>query len=65
MKDDWYLTVQNDLKDLNINNEDEVKNIPKYKFKKFMKKKIVMGAFNYLQEKGKGFLKVVKSNTLN
>ena len=53
LKDDWYLTVKNDLEELNIQlSENELIRMPKNKFKKFLRAKISEAAFKYLQKLG-------------
>ena len=50
-KDDWFLTVQQDLKELGIEyDENKLKNMNKFQFKIFMKKATEKAAFDFLQK---------------
>ena len=58
LKDDWYLTVKNDLEELDIQlSENELIRMPKNKFKKFLRAKVSEAAFKYLQKLGSGHKK--------
>ena len=49
VKDDWYLTVQKDLIDLDIDlSDNQIKNMTKIKFKSYLNKKVSDAAFNDL-----------------
>ena len=51
-KNDWTETVKNDLKELNIDmQEEKIQKMKKYNFKKVVKEKIAVEAFNYLMKK--------------
>ena len=50
VKDDWVLTVENDMNEIGLNcSEEEIKSMSKVKFKSLVKDKIAKEAFNYLQ----------------
>ena len=52
IKNDWCLTVQSNLKTLNINkSESEIKLMSKYSFKKIVKDAIKKETFQYLNQK--------------
>ena len=54
-KDDWILTVTENLDDFDINfNEETLKNMSKLEFKSFLKKKTKKAALNYLKLKQQG-----------
>ena len=57
LKDDWATTVMKDCTDLTINPE-AIKDMKKERFKTYLKKKIEMFSFDYLQKKKMGHSKV-------
>ena len=63
VRDDWFLTVKHDLEELDIQlSETELISMSKYKFKKFIKAKISVAAFKYLEKLRKGHKKGTNIN---
>ena len=59
VKDDWINQVDKDKKELNINlNDNDIKRMSKYMFKKFLKEKIKSATLKYLNELKKKHIKV-------
>ena len=49
IKDDWFLTIQEDLKEFGMS-EDSVKNLSPLEFKKCLKRNLLRAAFQYLNK---------------
>ena len=51
VKDDWALTVKDDMKDIDLGlTEEKIKGMKKYKFMKILKEKIINAALSYLKK---------------